>query len=78
MSLILKDVYFQNINVPYRQKCDLFLNSKESLHSICSIRFNPIGVGRFRIWGGQGLEYCGRPRFRILWGQGLEYWGGKV
>ena len=26
-----------------------------------------IGVGRFRILGGQGLEYWG--------GQGLEYWG---
>ena len=32
--------------------------------SYCSI-----GVGRFRILGGQGLEYWG--------GQGLEYWGAK-
>ena len=38
-----------------------------------------IGVGRFRILGGQGLEYWG-PRFRILGGgggQGLEYWGAR-
>ena len=30
-----------------------------------------IGVGRFRILGGQGLEYWGGRG-----GQGLEYWGG--
>ena len=38
------------------------------------------GVGRFRILGGQGLEYWGGQgvgRFRILGGQGLEYWGGQ-
>ena len=32
-----------------------------------------IGVGRFRILGGQGLEYWG-PRFRIL---GAKGGGGK-
>ena len=32
------------------------------------IVINVIGVGKFRILGGQGLEYWG--------GQGLEYWGG--
>ena len=36
-----------------------------------------IGVGWFRILGGQGLEYWG-PRSRILGGQGLVYWGAKV
>ena len=35
-----------------------------------------IGVGRFRILGGQGLEYWG-PRFRILGGPRFRILGGQ-